>query len=138
MELGVQQAQPAGWLSLSQPWATLLAGLFVLGSAGRAFFASWRNHRQADRHFGVSNRRDRFTTIAGQLADQSPAVRIAGVYAMEALADEWLETKDGRREARACLSVLCSYRRLPYDQSTRDQNQTKTIIRYERDCPEFS
>ncbi|MFD9669406.1 hypothetical protein ACFWAY_48980 [Rhodococcus sp. NPDC059968] len=132
---------------LTQPSATLLAGLAVLASAIIAFLATSLVRRQAERHFRASNRRDRFATIAEQLADTSAAVRVAGVYAMEALIDDWLKhgwnavlwaaasgsaqsiTND-QREAQACINVLCSYLRLPYSPSDRDQHQTKTVVRY--------
>lgn len=32
---------------------------------------------------------ERFATVAGQLGDDSPQVRLAGVYAMAGLADDW-------------------------------------------------
>ncbi|MGW0021589.1 pentapeptide repeat-containing protein [Rhodococcus sp. NPDC003382] len=123
---------------LDQPTATVLAGWGLLVSAILAFCATWLGRRQAEQHFQITNRRDRFTTIAGQLADQSAAVRLAGVYAMEALAVDWLQCRRytlprkravGKHEAQTCINVLCSYLRMPYEPSARDQTHTKTIIR---------
>jgi hypothetical protein len=52
---------------------------------------------------------ERFATAAGQLgSDRPPAVRLAGVYAMAGLADDW---EEGRQ---TCVDVLCAYLRLPY------------------------
>jgi hypothetical protein len=53
---------------------------------------------------------ERFATAAGQLGDdKAPAVRLAGVYAMAGLADDWQENR------QTCVDVLCAYMRLPYD-----------------------
>src|SRR5215472_16969002 len=51
---------------------------------------------------------ERFATAAGQLGgDKPPAVRLAGVYAMAGLADDWEENR------QTCVDVLCGYLRLP-------------------------
>jgi hypothetical protein len=53
---------------------------------------------------------DRFATAAGQLGDDKPpAVRLAGVYAMAGLADDWEENRQTR------VDVLCAYLRMPYE-----------------------
>jgi uncharacterized protein YjbI with pentapeptide repeats len=52
---------------------------------------------------------ERFATAAGQLGDDKPAaVRLAGVYAMAGLADDWEENR------QTCVDVLCAYLRMPY------------------------
>ena len=52
---------------------------------------------------------ERFATAAEQLGgDKPPAVRLAGVYAMAGLADDWPENR------QTCIDVLCAYLRLPY------------------------
>jgi len=56
--------------------------------------------------------RERFNTCAGQLAHDSAAVRLAGVYALAALADDWHERGD-RKEAQVCIDLLCAYQRTP-------------------------
>ncbi|QNN52316.1 pentapeptide repeat-containing protein [Nocardioides mesophilus] len=75
-----------------------------------------RDRRDHEREV-VSRLRDRFTIAAGQLGDGALAVRVAGVYAMANLADEWLIRAEGnaldRHEAQACVDVLCAYMRLP-------------------------
>jgi uncharacterized protein YjbI with pentapeptide repeats len=50
---------------------------------------------------------ERFTTAAGQLGNDFPAVRLAGVHALAALADDW----EGGRQM--CIDVLCAYLRMP-------------------------
>src|SRR5262249_33713884 len=53
---------------------------------------------------------ERFAPAAVHLgSDKPPAVRLAGVYAMAGLADDWPEHR------QTCVDVLCAYLRLPYD-----------------------
>jgi uncharacterized protein YjbI with pentapeptide repeats/uncharacterized membrane-anchored protein YhcB (DUF1043 family) len=53
---------------------------------------------------------ERFATAADKLGgDRPPAVRLAGVYAMAGLADDWPENR------QTCVDVLCAYLRLPYE-----------------------
>jgi uncharacterized protein YjbI with pentapeptide repeats len=51
---------------------------------------------------------ERFATAAEQLGSDKPAVRLAGVYAMAGLADDWEENR------QTCVNVLCAYLRMPY------------------------
>lgn len=51
---------------------------------------------------------ERYGAAAGQLGDSEAAVRLAGVYALSAVADEW------RAQRQQCIDVLCGYLRLPY------------------------
>ena len=51
---------------------------------------------------------DRFGRAAELLGSSDAGVRLAGVYAMAALADDWLE---GRQ---TCIDVLCALLRMPY------------------------
>ena len=52
---------------------------------------------------------ERFATAAEQLGTDKPAVRLAGVYAMAGLADDWEENR------QTCVDVLCAYLRMPYE-----------------------
>ena len=53
---------------------------------------------------------ERFDTVAGQLgSDRPPAVRLAAVYAMAGLADDWQDHR------QMCVDVLCAYLRMPYE-----------------------
>ncbi|WP_436528544.1 hypothetical protein [Actinoplanes sp. HUAS TT8] len=51
---------------------------------------------------------ERFGKAAEQLGSDKAAVRLAGVYAMAGLADDWII---GRQ---TCIDVLCAYLRKPY------------------------
>ncbi len=63
----------------------------------------------AEQHVRTLN--ERFGTAAEKLgSDKAPAVRLAGVYAMAGLADDW---EDNRQ---TCIDVLCAYLRMPYTQ----------------------
>ncbi|MEU5863467.1 pentapeptide repeat-containing protein [Nonomuraea sp. NPDC047529] len=50
---------------------------------------------------------ERFATASGRLGDDSPAVRLACIHALAALADDW----EGGRQM--CIDVLCAYLRMP-------------------------
>ena len=66
------------------------------------------NSTLAEQHTRALN--ERFAAAAGQLGgDKPPAVRLAGVYAMAGLADDWPEN------LQTCVDVLCGYLRLPYE-----------------------
>jgi uncharacterized protein YjbI with pentapeptide repeats len=76
----------------------------------------------------------RYTTAADQLGHEKPAVRLAGVYAMARLADDW----DDQRQV--CIDVLCAYLRMPYETDPASEKHREgerevrlTIIRLIRD-----
>ncbi|MGW4061408.1 pentapeptide repeat-containing protein [Amycolatopsis sp. NPDC004747] len=54
---------------------------------------------------------ERFASACTQIGHEKPAVRLAGLYAMASLADEWLEQR------QVCIDVLCAYLRIPYEPS---------------------
>jgi len=67
--------------------------------------------KQLDRTLAEQRTRtlnERFATAAEQLGNDKPAVRLAGVYAMAGLADDWQENR------HTCVDVLCAYLRMPY------------------------
>jgi uncharacterized protein YjbI with pentapeptide repeats len=51
---------------------------------------------------------ERFARASDQLGSDRPAIRLAGIYALAGLADDW---EDGRQ---ACIDVLCAYLRMPF------------------------
>jgi Pentapeptide repeats (9 copies) len=62
----------------------------------------------AERRTRILN--ERFDTVAEQLgSDKSAAVRLAAVYAMAGLADDWQDHR------QTCVDVLCAYLRMPYE-----------------------
>lgn len=52
---------------------------------------------------------EQFAAAADQLSSEQAANRLAGVYAMADLADDW------ERGRQKCINVLCAYLRMPYD-----------------------
>jgi uncharacterized protein YjbI with pentapeptide repeats len=50
----------------------------------------------------------RFGKASDQLGHDNPAVRLAGVYAMAALADDWIDQR------QLCINVLTAYLQVPY------------------------
>lgn len=104
----MKPTESSWWGDLTQPHATLLASLAVLSSAGIAFAAAWLTH-QRERE---AARQERYTTIATQLADKSGTVRLAGIYALEALANEWQQARQGGQRDVA-VELLCAYLRAP-------------------------
>jgi hypothetical protein len=65
----------------------------------------------------------RFGAASVQLGDSDTAVRIAGVYAMAAAADE--SAVFSRRQQ--CIDVLCGYLRLPYDPDSGSNNLSEFV-----------
>jgi uncharacterized protein YjbI with pentapeptide repeats len=71
---------------------------------------------------------ERFVTAATQLGgDKASAVRLAGVYAMASLADDWEENR------QQCIDVLCAYMRLPYEPRPGDDASTADQAAWRRD-----
>jgi uncharacterized protein YjbI with pentapeptide repeats len=75
--------------------------------------------KQLDRTLAEQRTRtlnERFATAAGQLGGDKPTeVRLAGVYAMAGLADDWPENR------QTCVDVLCGYLRIPYEPDPGDE-----------------
>src|SRR5690348_1261898 len=68
----------------------------------------------AEQHVRTLN--ERFATAAEKLGGDKPsAVRLAGVYAMAGLADDWPENR------QTCVDVLCAYLRMPYEPDPGDE-----------------
>ncbi|WP_245673676.1 pentapeptide repeat-containing protein [Nocardia lijiangensis] len=83
--------------------------LSVTAGAGGAVALVVAYRRQRDLERGRFA--ELFGAAARQLGDDDPAVRLAGVYAMAGVADEF--SAPVRRQQ--CVDVLCGYLRLPYE-----------------------
>ncbi|MFC8095444.1 pentapeptide repeat-containing protein [Streptomyces sp. NPDC057301] len=104
----------------------VLAGLYAYR---KQLLAEGDAHR-AD----ASQLAERYTTAAEQLGHDQAAVRLAGVYALARLADDWAEQR------QVCIDVLCAYLRMPYEPDHTAQGHKagerevrQTIIRVIRD-----
>jgi len=96
------------WHVEPMPWKdrlTCAAAVATGVGAMVALVVSYRTQRDA----GEGKLAAQFASAAAQLGDQSPAVRIAGVYAVAALADRH------SRRRQQCVDVLTGYLRLPYN-----------------------
>ncbi|MGC7093379.1 pentapeptide repeat-containing protein [Amycolatopsis lurida] len=65
---------------------------------------------------------ERFGAAAEQLAHASSAVRLAGVYAMAGLADDW------RAQQQVCVDVLCGYLRLSTEPDAPGEREVRAAI----------
>ncbi|WP_145503680.1 pentapeptide repeat-containing protein [Streptomyces sp. CFMR 7] len=90
---------------------TTVTVLTLIGAVLAALYA----YRKQLLDEGASHRADatqlteRYTKAAEQLGHEQAAVRLAGVYAMARLADDWPEQR------QVCVDVLCAYLRMPYE-----------------------
>lgn len=120
---------------LTQPVATLGAGMVVAVAAIITFVSAWFGRRQDRHHFAVSrvverqrDLRRRYTTTASQLGDVSPAIRLAGAYALVGLADEWF-SEGSRPDSQMTIDLLRAYLRVKpptadYDEQEREVRKT--------------
>jgi hypothetical protein len=97
----------------AQAVAVIIAGaLTVIGTLAVQYFGHRATTKQLDQTLGEQRARtlnERFATAASQLGgDKPPAIRLAGVYAMAGLADDWPENR------QTCVDVLCAHLRMPY------------------------
>src|SRR5215472_15488249 len=92
--------------------AASVSVLTLIGTLAAQFFGRRATSKQLDRTLGEQRTRtlnERFATAADQLGSDKPAIRLAGVYAMTGLADDWEENR------QTCVEVLCAYLRMPYE-----------------------
>ncbi|MFE7630804.1 hypothetical protein [Kocuria sp. NPDC057446] len=87
------------WFSRSTAFGAIIAGTLALTAAWLAYHGVQQTIRSTETREREKARHERFTTIVTQLASNQPAVRLGGLYAVSALADEW------EREARRLISV---------------------------------
>ncbi|SCK26900.1 Uncharacterized low-complexity proteins [Streptomyces sp. ScaeMP-e48] len=137
----------AGWLiyrfvvdllvaDTSDAIKTTLAILTLAGAVLAGVYA-YRRQRiaESDAHRADANQlADRYTTAAEQLGHDKAAVRLAGVYTLARLADDWEEQR------QVCIDVLCAYLRMPYETDPEvtgykegEREVRLTIIRLVRD-----
>lgn len=89
---------------------TTLATLTLVGAVLAGVYA-YRKQRISE---GDAHRADadqlagRYTTATEQLGHERAAVRLAGVYGLAHLADDWEDQR------QVCIDVLCAYLRMPY------------------------
>lgn len=102
--------------------------LAILAALGAVFLGVYAYRRQ--RLQEVASARDdqvqflsRYNAATAQIADDKAAARLAGVYAMTHLADDWHEQR------QQCVDVLCAYLRMPPTTDLGDEEVRSTILR---------
>lgn len=112
-------------MDLSQPKAHYMTGLMVIIAAVITFWSASIAQRTTERnnireHFREVERnfRNRFSEISRLLSETSLIGRLAAVYSLAALADEWYrygqqidDEQLGWTERQVCINLLCAYLR---------------------------
>jgi uncharacterized protein YjbI with pentapeptide repeats len=88
--------------------ATLVAGAFAVVYAYR----KQRIDEAASFRADAEQLSKRYQDSATQLGHERAAVRLAGIYAIGRLADDWPENR------QMCVDLLCAYLRMPYTPSS--------------------
>lgn len=109
------------WKIAAQPLATAFAGVGAITAGALAYLNGHRTRKQ-DHLLHESKElraqelalRERYITIAGQLADASHAIRLAAVYSLSSLADNW-NGFGNTAESQACIDLLKAYLRVPIE-----------------------
>ncbi|XVV05334.1 pentapeptide repeat-containing protein [Actinosynnema sp. CA-248983] len=117
--LGQPALRPAnsGPASTQDKFDGLKIALTVVGGIGGviALTVAYRKQRlgeAAERREDTKVFAERFGKASELIGSSQAAVRLSGIYAMAALADDW----DDHRQT--CIDVLCAYLRMPYDPPT--------------------
>ncbi|RAO44467.1 pentapeptide repeat-containing protein [Micromonospora saelicesensis] len=120
LALGSPKLPKGGTATLGEVYNGVKLALAVVAGVGAvvALAVAYRKQRlqeEDDRRAELNSRRDdvklyneRFKAAAEQLGSAKAAVRLSGVYAFQALADDWAE---GRQ---MCVEVLAAYLRMPF------------------------
>jgi Pentapeptide repeats (9 copies) len=137
--VAVPYASPNGRPASLDPLDVIKTTITVAGFVGAVLVGVY-GYRKQQLAEGDAHRADaeqlaqRYTTAASQLGHEKAAVRLAGVYAMARLADDWDEQR------QMCIDVLCAYLRMPYETDPASEKYREgerevryTIIRLIRD-----
>ena len=129
-----------GWVGLGRPaiprqikdtsqfFDAVKIGLAVVAGLAAAVGLTVSYRKQRGEEQGAFTAR--YTSAAEQLGHEKAAVRLAGVYAMARLADDW------EPQRQTSIDVLCAYLRMPYDPHTAVEGEREvrlTVIRLIRD-----
>ena len=136
--LGWPRFPRAGAFDVGQLLDLLKIALSVVAGFGGVVLlaVNYRKQRVAEDEHALSVRRaegeavqkfnERFGSAAEQLANESPAVRLAGVYAMAGLADDWADKR------QVCVDVLSGYLRISQERDGETEVR-EAILRMVRD-----
>ncbi len=93
----------------------LIRAVVAVGTLAGGTFAAVYAYRKQRIDEAASHRADaeqlskRYQDAAAQLGHERAAVRLAGIYAIGRLADDWPENR------QMCVDLLCAYLRMPYN-----------------------
>ncbi|MFN3538974.1 MAG: pentapeptide repeat-containing protein [Rhodococcus sp. (in: high G+C Gram-positive bacteria)] len=133
-------AVPAAWSwylrqNITPGHGTVIGGFFVVAAAAIAYTGTHltrtSNARHADRSHNradLQELRRRFVTATAQFANPSPEVRLAGVYALEALTEDWID-RERYTDAQTCINYLCGYLVRPYTPPAHSPNLRSSTTR---------
>jgi hypothetical protein len=137
--VAVPHAAPNGGPAPRDPLDVIKITITVAGFVGAVLVGvyGYRKQRLVEgdaRRADAEQLAQRYTTAASQLGHEKAAVRLAGVYAIARLADDWIEQR------QVCIDVLCAYLRMPYEPDPASEKHREgerevryTIIRLIRD-----
>jgi len=129
-----------GWLGLGRPsvphrikdtsqfFDAIKIGLAVVAGLAAAVGLTVSYRKQRGEEEGAFTAR--YSSAADQLGHDKAAVRLAGVYAMARLADDW------QPQQQTCIDVLCAYLRMPYDPGKAAEGEREvrqSVVRLIRD-----
>jgi len=143
-------AGPSAWdwylrQDITPGHGTIIGGFFVVTAAAIAYTGTHltrtsteriaiakndldkTNAENAHNLADIQELRRRFVTTTAQFADPSPEVRLAGVYALEALTNDWIDRKNDT-DAQTCINYLCGYLTRPYTPPTQDPHLRQTVV----------
>ncbi|MFE5199012.1 pentapeptide repeat-containing protein [Streptomyces sp. NPDC056601] len=103
--------KPPKPVNINDPLKATVTALTLIGAVLAGLYAYRKQLlAEGDAHRAdASQLAERYTTAAEQLGHEQAAVRLAGVYALARLADDWAEQR------QVCVDVLCAYLRMPYE-----------------------
>lgn len=103
---------PWSWHIIAQseadPFELIRLALLMTGGIGGAVALTVAYRKQKWAEEDIAGKRSAYAAAATQLGNTSPTVRLAGVYALANLADDW---PDQRQQ---CVDVLCGHLRVPW------------------------
>lgn len=109
---GLQRQQDLDLIKIALTLTGGIGGvIFLVVAYRKQHFGEIAEQREnaASRREDIKLLTERFMKAAEQLGHVTPTVRLAGVYAMSDLADEWIERR------QTCIDVLCAHIRMHYD-----------------------
>ncbi|WP_310407184.1 pentapeptide repeat-containing protein [Nocardia kruczakiae] len=94
-------------------FAVLTAAVITYASQHKTRKQDAHHHNQKEQRERENQFRNRFTTASDQIANSSAAIRLAGIYGLTSLSDDWLGFGN-EQERDVCINLLRAYLRTPF------------------------